>query len=350
MSVQLIILVVALIIIIAILLRPKRPSVNPEVTPQEREFARSLGYQIESPSTITYQGLGRMGRLGNQLFEIAATVEVAKENRCRVIFPESIKRLPLYELFDLQLPLRPDHEIQSEVNCPEMSNFDQILIPPDGRTYSLEGYRQSIKYLKPIWKQLRTLFPLKKKREESIGIHIRRTDCIKTNPIRRFFDSPLNCSLEYYREAIKRLRRIHHLPKEYPVVVATDDRAWAEEHLSEIDPAAVLSRGGSLKDDFLTLASSKYLVISNSTFSLWAAFLGPQKKDRIVAPSLWFAPDNKLVRLLGSQRQHFCPPDWLFQEPVTGESVKEAYHWEDDQPGPFRRAVRSLLMSNRFRR
>lgn len=347
----LIILVLIGLVLLIMLQSPAQSKSVPSVPESDEiEFARSLGYEIENPSTITYLGLGQMGRMGNQLFEIAATVATAKQNRCRVVFPDTIQKLPLYELFNLKLPLR--REVLADQNFPETSNFDQIVVPSDGRTYSLDGYRQSIKYLEPIRDQLRILFPLKKreKSRNQITIHIRRTDCIKTNPVQRFFDPPLNCSLDYYRAAIKRLRRLHHLPRRYPVVVVTDDRKWCQEHLSEIDPEAKLSSGGSLNDDFLTLVSSRYLVISNSTFSLWGGLLGRASHDGIVAPSFWWHPDNKIVRLVGSDRQHFCPADWLFQDPITGDEIVRSYDWPDQVPGRGTKIIRSILMLNGFRK
>lgn len=334
-----ILLLIALMLILLVVLSTARP----EVTPDEIRWADSLGYQIENPSIVTYLGLGKMGRLGNQLFELAATIAVAKQNRCRVVFPEQIQELPLYRILDLKLPLR--RHIEPDQLLPERTNFDQLVIPADGRIYALEGYRQSIRYIQPIRELLPVIFPLRRsEKRDCIAIHIRRTDCIKTNPIQRFFDPPVNCTLDYYRAAIKRLRQWHG---NCPVVVVTDDRPWAQQHLNEIDPTAELSPGGSLADDFFTLTSARYLVVSNSTFSLWAGLLGCA--DEIVGPSFWVHPENKLARLLDTDRQHFCPDDWLFHHPFTGDPVDHAYHWPDQTPGPAKQLLRSIVMSNRLR-
>lgn len=345
---NLLFLLIILALLGLILLFVSMGSSQPEPSPDEIAFAQLLGYEIKNPSTITYVGLGQMGRMGNQLFEIAATVATAKQNQCRVVFPDIIKKLPIYQIFDLKLPLRQD--VRPDQNLPEMSNFDHLVIPSDGRVYGLEGYRQSIKYLEPIRKQLQILFPVKKKEKtrDQIAIHIRRTDCIKTNPVQRFFDPPLNCSLDYYRASIKRLKKLHRLPRRYPIVVVTDDRKWCQDHLSEIDPEAELSSEGTLADDFLTLVSSRYLVISNSTFSLWGGLLS--RADQIIAPSFWWHPDNKIVYLIGSDRQHLCPSDWLFQNPITGDMVERSYDWPDQIPGRGTKFIRSVLLSNRFRK
>ena len=319
------------------------------VTEEQRAFCRRMGYEITNPSIVTYGQLGKMGRLGNQLFEIAATLAVAKVNRCRVVFSESIAQLPVYRMFDLDLPLVPS--LSWDVNVWEQSNFDPVIIPPDGRVYNINGYRQSMKYLEPIQYKLRDVFSLREKRRKGnyIAIHIRRTDCVKPNPVRRFFDEGLNCSLQYYREAIARLRKEHHLSEDTPVLVATDDREWVGERLSEIDRTAELSPEGSSEDDFVCLCSASYLVVSNSTFSLWAALLSDVKPDCIVAPSLWWHPNNKVARLLTLGEQHTCPEDWLFNDPITGERVEYAYHWSDYQPSWWERKLRSVCTANLLR-
>lgn len=310
-------------------------------------FAKFLDYTIQNSSILTYVGLGKMGRLGNQLFEIAAVLAVAKKNQCRILFPESVLDQVLFRHFDLKVPVT--QKIFPDRVLPETSNFDDVVIPNDGKIYALHGYRQSVKYLEPIQGDLRRIF----RRDEIfpgeyIGVHIRRTDYIKNNPILNYFDAPLLCSLEYYAAGIKRLREKYKLPEDFPVKICTDDREWVSRHLHEIDAFAELSSGGSLEEDLSVLMSAKYLVIANSTLSLWCGLLG-SAGDRIVAPSMWVSSESKVMNLLGITQQHFCPPNWIFHSPLTGEQVNSSYNWPDSEPGILTKIFRGIATMNEFR-
>lgn len=259
---------------------------------------------------ITYLDLGRMGRLGNQLFELAAVLAIAKENKFQAILPMHVKNLPIFQLFNIadisfSSSLKIDKELYECIpgEIPKLEH---------GKVYNINGYRQSLEYIEKLG-NVRDLFKFKKEQIEleQIAIHIRRTDTIKTGKWSNIFDPPLNLPFSYFREAIKKLRTTHKLPYNYPVVVVTDDRDWASKHLFELDPFASLSNTGTLEDDLATLINSSYLVISNSTFSIWAAYLKRSGGNKIVAPIHWFHPDNIIVKLIGSDTQKLYREDWL---------------------------------------
>lgn len=71
------------------------------------------------------------------------------------------------------------------------------------------------------------------------------------------------------------------------VVVVSDDPAWCRDHLgwlSELGP--VRMAGGDALDHLATLASARRLVLANSTFSYWGAYLAGARNDgaQVVAP------------------------------------------------------------------
>jgi hypothetical protein len=327
---------------------PRFPQTLTQSNFEQHSFAEKYNWKITNPSIVTYVDLGKMGRLGNQLFEIAATIGIAKRNQCGLIFPCSIEKLPLTKLFQLDLPLSKGPIVPTR-RISELSSADEIKILPDKSINAIEGYRQSREYLQPIQEDLQKIFSLKDPFPllDAIVIHIRRTDCIKNDFISNLLDRPLNCSLDYYQKSIFRLRKNHYLPKDYPVIVTTDDRTWVKKHLKEIDLYAELNHQGSIENDFKALAAGKYLVISNSTFSLWGALLNPSIEkhfDQIIAPGYWFHPLNKIVKIMGSDHQNICPKDWLFQDPHTGEILENAY--QHDRKECF---LRKFLLSNHWR-
>ena len=311
-----------------------------------------LEYPIQNKSTLTYRHLGYLGNSGNQLFEIAATLAIAYQNKCRVVFPSSLRTLPIYKMFDLShLPIQ---DLEHDARIFEFDNYEEINIPNDGRIYNLEGYRQSYLYFEPIKEYLRNLFPLKiipPKENNYIAIHIRRTDFIKTPFLQKFLKLQLNCSFDYYRSALLRIREENQLPENTPVIIATDDPKWVKSHLQEIDPQARLNNAKTIDEDFSLMYYAPYLVITNSTFSLWAAFLNEHKQ--IIAPSYWWHPDGVNSLMNNIHRQPICRPSWNFNDPLTGEIVKQSYHWGPEywsNPSWFNRTVRAIFATNTFRK
>lgn len=306
----------------------------------------SLEWDIRNPSTLTYPDLGYMGRMGNQMFEIAATIAIAYQNKCRLTFPSYLRELPLESLFDLTN--WPIEDVYCDHYIYEFDNYENITIPSDGKVYGLKGYRQSYWYFQDIREHLPSIFPLKcaSAPEHYIAVHIRRTDYLKSYPVLRMlniYDKPLTCSLEYYRAAIARIREESALP----VIICTDDRAWCKEHIDEIDANAILNPDQSEHADFLCMYNADYLVIPNSTYSLWAGLLGNHRM--VIAPSTWGMDDTILPRVLKAHQQAICPSDWAYNHPVSGQKIEDAYNWSPDKwsvQNPIARTFRAVVMSN----
>lgn len=80
------------------------------------------------------------------------------------------------------------------------------------------------------------------------------------------------------------------------VVVVSDDELAAEglaSRLQRLGIKAEASGGGSVVEDFATLAASRNLIMSNSTFSWWAAVAGDNQHN-------------------GTGRTVICPQPWWF--------------------------------------
>ena len=56
------------------------------------------------------------------------------------------------------------------------------------------------------------------------------------------------------------------------------------------------SEGNSEIDDLNMMAGCKGIIIANSSFSWWGAFLGDQNK-KVIAPKEWFTDTNMKVNL-----------------------------------------------------
>lgn len=168
-----------------------------------------------------------------------------------------------------------------------------------------EGYWQHFKYYIDVRDTLLYSFqfptPNKKNSEvatimktvPSIGIHVRRGDYVNN----RGFGGV--CSLEYYLRALK----LVDVELETHFFVFSNDIEWCEENLRPIMKNVTYidwNQGKNSPWDMFLMSQCKQLIIANSSFSWWGAFLN-QQASKIVAPKTW----NKLVADI-----HIQMPDW----------------------------------------
>lgn len=126
--------------------------------------------------------------------------------------------------------------------------------------------------------------------QRSIGMHIRRGDAVAT---------AWTLGASYYPEALRRLRAANPEAAQLPVVVYSDDPDWCRAEVP-IDGAEYL-QPGEAADDLRRLAAHRWLVLSGSTYSWWAARLLPHEHDAVIAPSPFS----------GVEGQHLESDGWL---------------------------------------
>lgn len=119
-----------------------------------------------------------------------------------------------------------------------------------------------------------------------VGVHVRRGDYAKSDSIH--FLQPL----KYYEDSMEQFR------SKYPnsrFVVFSDDIAWCKSKLSTshftiefVDDRFSLNTC----EEFWFLSRFRKVVISNSTFSLLAAYLNNMEKE-VIYPEKWFFDDRQ---------------------------------------------------------
>lgn len=316
--------VLVYILVFAVLFWRQNPSSNPSEP------------DIESTATYTY--LGKRGDMGNQLFEIATLVAAGKRSQAKVVLPMRTKSLPLTSLFDLTSIEWKD--VIPDAAYSEYSNYEVIQVPSDGRTYDIYGYRQSYKYFEDYAEDIRRLFTPRAEILDEVRavlppayivVHIRRGDYIKVIhnvPLLREFR---RCQLDYYKGGIQKLRELY---PEYPLLICTDSPEWAKPLLPELDPKAELAP--VIKDidpkysDFCTLYLANAIVMSNSTFSWWAAYL--QTDRLVIAPSPWWDPDGFIGTAMALDSPHLHHPDWWLLDTDTGVIVRTPHSKIGERP------------------
>lgn len=176
-------------------------------------------------------------------------------------------------------------------------DFDPEILSLKGNVY-LDGYWQSDKYFKDIETLLRTEFSFRYEpggqnlhytdliqASESISLHVRRGDYVSSTKTNAFHGV---CSIEYYREAINRIKTQISAPVFF---VFSDDIEWAKSNLPLSHGAYFVDCNGTDHgyEDMRLMSLCKHHIIANSSFSWWGAWLSTNPGKIVFAPQRWFS-------------------------------------------------------------
>ena len=118
---------------------------------------------------------------------------------------------------------------------------------------------------------------------ESCSIHIRRGDYVDAPTFKDI------CTLDYYKRAIYGLKKGG---LKYTFYIFSNDLEWCKENLSEVldghEVKYVEGNGGvdSYKDMYL-MSCCRNMILANSSFSWWAAYLNRNDKPMVYIPTRW---------------------------------------------------------------
>ncbi len=129
----------------------------------------------------------------------------------------------------------------------------------------MEWFSESANYIKAIYSQdIGSV--------DKVGIHVRRDDYLDENRLQ--YALPV----EYYEKAMS------YFPNKQ-FVVCSDDIEWCRKQ--GVFKGCEFSSGNTEIEDMNLLAScNQGLIIANSTFSWWSAYLNPHN-CKIIAPLKW---------------------------------------------------------------
>lgn len=229
---------------------------------------------------VAFTALGSLGRLGNQLFQIASTVGIAKSNGCEAVFPpwRGSGTFP-HAVQAAAGPIRTVRTFRERTH-----RYQEVRIDHPTR---LLGFFQSELYFAAWEEEIRSRFALRQDLEEELrchyggwlnrptcSLHVRRGDYVNNPFFADLTEGP------YYERAMERLA------PDTLFVVFSDDTGWCKRRLR--GPRFVFAEGLDAGEALLLMSYCRGHIIANSSFSWWGAWLDPRPDKTVVAPSVWF--------------------------------------------------------------
>jgi hypothetical protein len=98
-------------------------------------------------------------------------------------------------------------------------------------------------------------------------------------------------------------KALEQIPQTDVYLIASDDLKWCRENISL--PNVYYLEGYKSFEQLWILSFCHHFVVSNSSFSWWAAYLSRNPNKVVVAPETWFGPDGP-----GSWNDMYCK-DWV---------------------------------------
>ena len=247
---------------------------------------------------LSFNHLGNLGRLGNQMFQYASLKGISKYRGYDYCLPPndyvgtmdpncSKADFNIFQCFKLP---EVERKIADNILVEESSfNFDENIWNSCPDNVDLFGYFQTEKYFKNIEHEIKSDFTfideitnpcdelLKSEFGDSdvISIHVRRGDYLN------YSHHPVQ-STDYYIEALS------YFNTTTPVIVFSDDIEWCKKQKIFESDRFTMSEGNNTAVDLYLQTKCNNHIICNSSFSWWGAWLSNSK--RVIAPKKWFGP------------------------------------------------------------
>tara|TARA_Y100000296_G_C5175758_1_gene259945 strand:- start:2401 stop:3285 length:885 start_codon:yes stop_codon:yes gene_type:complete len=290
---------------------------------------------------VTFTELGRLGRLGNQLFQYAALRAISLEKKCKIKIPDPAtmewqNQKCYLKYFSLECEYLEQHDyphIQYRFHEPDHTQLhSEVFSVPDNTDFV--GYFQNYGYFSKHEEQIRKEFILKDDIKEPasdyieqfrkvgdpnaeiVSVHMRRGDNVDgTNPdSSNFYGNGDKLSKDsafgqYFYPAIQTFE-----DKNVKFLVFSGGSRRGDKHnQTDIEWCKANFNGENIyycegnQDivDFEIMRQCDHHINCHMTsFGWWAAFLNDSPDKIVVAPRSYTIPDD------GRAKKGFYPPTW----------------------------------------
>ena len=161
------------------------------------------------------------------------------------------------------------------------SMFQYAFLYAYAKDNDIDFFFQDEDFFKRYANDIRILFGQDIKHIDMVAIHLRRGDYVN-NP----FYVDLS-STDYYERAMKLFPRDRFL-------VFSDDIEYAKTYF--VGKEFEFARGKTPVDDLNLMAGCKAVIMSNSSFAWWGAYLGDKSKT-VIAPKEWYTDLEERTKL-----------------------------------------------------
>ena len=194
------------------------------------------------------------------------------------------------------------------INADDCWTDHSALSFDSGKNYVISGYFQGELYFTNIKNKLHELFKIRSKYKlhcknimkiiPDVSVHIRRGDYNYIEGTEDIGGPNLTLPKSFYREAIEKYAR------EKTIAFLSDDIQLVKNWFKDIRHAHFISNSEII--DFQVIMNSPICIISNSTFSWWAAWLNKNEHKKVIAPKYFLGFNVKK-----EFPSNIIPSDWI---------------------------------------
>lgn len=268
--------------------------------------------------------LDRAGRLGNVMFQLAASYAITKDTNAKLVVKDTsyLKVLQNFKhlnekAFDFlnhsrKIPFLNGKKDEDFVKAVQHVVNESIILHHNLRkVIYFEGCAKEIKEklqfkVNVIHHAKRALIAIAKLNNKSyeeltfVGIHVRRGDRSSPQMLELGYGLPRKSyfvkAMKYYKDKYKNV----------VFVIASDDRKWVTENLLGKD--VYLSPLNTPAEDMALVSACNHTIISIGSFSWWCGFFN---RGETVYYKHWLIPGTEIYIQENFQLGQLYPPNWI---------------------------------------